>query len=185
MIRNAIGMVITMSAVAASTKRPRGRFALMKSSSGPSSSAAATVRTAPTTSRTGTSTRIAREPSERRFQYALTTPGPSLVHAAHDRVQRRHDRHRVRDQVARHEEPHQLEMQEAGVVDPQAERLVRPVAHGIAGVLPAGPFPGAVGAARARAKEARQARHDGPARHLVQALFHDPEALADLVHAEH
>ena len=69
-------------------------------------------------------------------------------------------------------------------MDPQAERLVGPVAHRIAGVLSAGPFHRAVGAARARAEEARQARHDGPVGHLVQALVDDPEALADLVHAE-
>ena len=140
MIRKAVGMVITRSAVAASTKRTRGRFAPRKSSSGPSSSATATVRTAPTTSRTGTSTRIAREPSDRRSQYALITTRPSLVHAAHDRVEGGHDRHRVGDQVARHEQPHRLQVEEAGVVDPQAERLVRPVADRVAGVLAARPL---------------------------------------------
>src|SRR5450759_2873371 len=184
MITNATGIVTTMIAAAAATNRARGRFAPRKSSTGGRSSATATVRMAPTTRRAGTMIRNALEPTERRFQYAVITLRPSLVHAAHDRVQRRHDRHGVGNQVSRHEKPDQLEVQEAGVVDAQPERLVRPVAEGVAGVLAAGPFDGAVGAARARAQEARKARHDGPVRHLVEALVDDPEALADLIHPE-
>src|SRR5450759_5654386 len=160
MITNAVGIVTTMIAAAAATNRARGRFAARKSSTGGRSRATATVRMAPTTSRAGTMIRNALEPTERRFQYADITLRPSLVHAAHHRVQRRHDSHGVGDQVSRHEEPHQLAVQEAGAVDAQAERLVRPVAEGVAGVLAAGPLDGAVGAARARAQEARQARHD-------------------------
>src|SRR5450759_3454851 len=147
MITNATGIVTTMIAAAAATNRARRRFAPRKSSTGGRSSATATVRMAPTTSRAGTMIRNALEPTERRFQYAVITLRPSLVHAAHHRVKRRHDRHGVGNQVSRHEEPDQLEVQEARVVASQPERLVRPVADGVAGVLAAGPFDGAVGAA--------------------------------------
>src|SRR5664279_3696523 len=107
MITNAIGIVITMIAVAAATNRTRDRFAPRKSSTGGSSRAIPTVSTAPITRRAGTITRNALEPSERRFQYAAITGRSSLVHAAHHRVERRHDRHRFGDQVPRHQETDQ------------------------------------------------------------------------------
>src|SRR5664280_1363545 len=54
--------------VAAATNRTRGTFAPRKSSTGGSSRAIPTVSTAPITSRAGTITTNALEPSERRFQ---------------------------------------------------------------------------------------------------------------------
>ena len=52
----------------------------------------------------------------------------SLVHAAHDRVEGGHDRHRVGDQVAGRQQADRLEVDERRVVDPHPERLVGAVA---------------------------------------------------------
>src|SRR6266542_5289526 len=117
--------------------------------------------------------------------WATTRPRrPSFVDSAHDRIQRRHDRHRVRDQIARHDQADRLEVHEAGVVDPHPERLVRAVADGIRGVLAAWAFDRRIGPAWSRPEQPRQLGHDRTVGHLVEALVDDPDALPDLVHPQ-
>src|SRR5258705_4968242 len=110
-------------------------------------------------------------------------PEVSLVHPAHDRVEARHDGHRVGDEVARHQQADRLEVEVRRVVDPHPERLVRPVADDVRGVLPARPLDPGVGSARSRTEKTRQLGHDRPIGHLVEALVDDPQALLDLVEA--
>ena len=85
---------------------------------------------APTTSTRNSSGRMIRPASVRLPQARLTRSRPrrSLVDAAHDRVERGHDGHRVGDQVVLHQHAHQLEVDERRVVDLHPERLVGPVA---------------------------------------------------------
>jgi hypothetical protein len=115
----------------------------------------------------------------------MTFPGRvSLIHSAHDRIEGGHDRHRVGDQVALHEQSDGLEVEVRRVVDAHPERLVGAVADDVRRVLAARAFDRAVGAARARPQQPRQLGDDRPVRHLVEALVDDPQALLDLVDAQ-
>jgi hypothetical protein len=115
----------------------------------------------------------------------MTVIGPSqLVDAAHDRIERGHDGHRVRDQVAGHHQPDRLEVDEGRIVDPHPERLVRSVAHDVGRVLAARALDAGISAPGARPQQARQLGDDRPVGHLVEALVDDPQALLDLVHSE-
>src|SRR6478672_651817 len=62
---------------------------------------------------------------------ALGSSTGSFVDAAHDRVEARHDRHRVSDEMTGHHQPNGLQVNERWVVDPHPEGLVRAVADGV------------------------------------------------------
>src|SRR4051794_26842510 len=94
----------------------------------------------------------------------------SFVHAAHDRIQGRHDRHRVCDEVTRHQEADRLQVDERRVVDAQAERLVGPVAHRVHRILATRRLDGGVGAPGPRPKQPGDFRHHRAIGHLVEAL---------------
>src|SRR6478609_2432192 len=200
MIRNAVGMVISRMIVTATTNLTMSMLAdRMSRTVGPSTTIAATA-TAVTTSSSGTTVKTIFPGRVSRFQDFVTTvmPGPcrlepprspracrfvrwpSFVDAAHDRVERGHDRHRVGDQVARHHQADRLEVDERRVVDPHPEGLVRPVADRIGRILTARTLDRGVRPARARPQEPRQLGHDRAVGHLVQALVDDPQALLDL-----
>src|SRR6185503_8352426 len=108
----------------------------------------------------------------------------SLVDAAHDWIQRGHDRHRVSKQIAGQERSDGLEVDEAGVVDLEPERLVGAVADGVRAEQPARRLDGGPGATRPWPEEPRQLGHDRPVGHLLEALVDDPQALLDLLHPE-
>src|SRR3954452_1353173 len=121
MIRNAVGTLIRRTAVAATMKRTSQMFAARKSTTG--LPASTTTRTRPTVSRNRTGMTVktifpasVSRPHDRAT--AVIQPAPdrpwrgSLVDAAHDRVEGRHHRHRVGDQVAGHQNAHRLEVDE-------------------------------------------------------------------------
>src|SRR4029079_12283130 len=180
MIRNALGTLISRTAVAATTNRTSQRFAPRKSTSG--LPAMTTRRTSPRlrSARSGTSVKTILPASVRRPQERATAV-TLLVHAAHDRVEGGHDRHRVGDQVARHQDADRLEVDERGVVDPHPERLVGAVADHVGSVLAARPLDRGVGPTGSRTEQPRELGHDRAVGHLVEALVDDPEALLDLV----
>src|SRR6478672_2568180 len=131
MIRKAVGTVIRRITVTATTNRTIGRLAArMSTTVGPRMAIAATATTVPTISN-GTTVKMTLPGKVSRFQDLPTTVMSSclaraglcrrsLVDAAHDRVEARHDRHRVGDQVARHHQANGLEVDERRVVDAHA-----------------------------------------------------------------
>src|SRR5262245_12371285 len=149
MITKAIGGARRRSTVAANTNRTIGRLKTRMSRIWPPNSPTVTMRPVSSTAVRGLRTNSAFPGSVSRSQVRAITviprlrdrgrtavPARSLVDAAHDRVQARHDRHRVGEEVAGQERAHRLEVDEARVVDLQAERLVRAVADGIRAVQP-------------------------------------------------
>src|SRR4051794_10221290 len=193
MIRNADGTLMRSTAVAATTNRTSQMLAARKSTIG--LPATRTTSSSPTVSRNRTGMTVktifpasVSRPHDRAtavIQPALDRPWRgSLVDAAHDRVEGRHHRHRVGDQVARHQHAHRLEVDERRVVDPEPERLVRAVTDRVDPVLPAGRLDRGVRPTRPRPEETRQLGQDGPVGHVVETLVDDPEALLDLVHPD-
>src|SRR3990170_3612032 len=153
MLMKAIGTLARSAAVAATRKRTMPTFRRPVSTTVspiagripvtiPRKATRPRARTIP---RSGTTTL----PAGVRWPQLRATTLTLLVHAAHDRVEAGHDRHRIGDQVAGHQHPHALQVDEARVVDAEAEGLVGPIADGVAGVLPAGALDGGEGAARA------------------------------------
>src|SRR3954447_5481584 len=207
MITNAMGGVRSSTTVAASRKRTMGRFAARTSTStGPTNTASRTVTSGPRTRTMNASGRMTLPKIVRLFQARPTAiielphrgqrarvvemaaaEGPpaarSLVDTAHDRIEARHDRHRVGDQVVLHQEPDELEMHEGRVVDADTKRLVRAVADGVGPVHPARTLDRRERAARTRPQEPRQLRHHRPIGHPMEALVDDPQALLHLLEA--
>src|SRR3990170_8651720 len=87
----------------------------------------ATRPRARTIPRSGTTTL----PAGVRWPQLRATTLTLLVHAAHDRVEAGHDRHRIGDQVAGHEHRHHLEGDEGRVAHPEPIRVRAAVADGI------------------------------------------------------
>src|SRR4051812_16280068 len=138
MIRNADGTLISRTAVAATTNRTSQMFAARKSTRGCPTRATMTTRPTVSRNRTGMTVKTSFPASVRRPQDRAAAvirgdfpDGGSFIHAAHDRIEARHDRHRVGDEVAGHQHPDRLEMDERGVMEPEPERLVRAVADRI------------------------------------------------------
>src|SRR4051812_26406170 len=111
MITNAAGTLNSRIAVTATTKRTTARLAPSTSiASGATYSARTIVRIGPTTmSRNSSGSRTL--PTVVRLPHALPmavmAASPlrgSLIDTAHDRIERRHDRHRVRDEVVLHQQ---------------------------------------------------------------------------------
>src|SRR3954447_9586638 len=69
--------------------------------------------------------RCVSEAAERATHASAVRAWPSFINPAHDRVEGGHDRHRVGHQVPGHQPVDRLEVDEARVVDPEPERLVR------------------------------------------------------------
>src|SRR5512140_2908561 len=129
MITNANGMKIRTMASTATSIRAISRWSRIALQIAPPK--ITIVRTAPAVRKTSSGTRIrsALPGRVRRSQVRAMALMPryrerSLVDAAHHRIQRRHDRHRVGQQVAREERAHGAQVDEARVVDLQPERLV-------------------------------------------------------------
>src|SRR5258706_7348483 len=190
MIRKAVGTLIRRTAVAATRSGTSHRFVARKSRMPPPNSTMTTIRPTVRTARIGSTVKITlparvRRPQVRVIAVMRCVLAPtSLIYSAHDGVEGGHDGHGVGDEVARHQQAHRLEMEIRRVVDPHPERLVRPVADDVRGVLPARPLDPGVGSARPRSEETRQLGHDRPVGHLVEALVDDPQALLDLVEAD-
>src|SRR3954451_11560034 len=141
MIRKAAGMLNRRTPVTATTNRTMPRFAFStSSSSGPTNTASRIVAIGATTSTSSISGRISLPRTVMLPQARLSAVMPessrdrarvararSLVHAAHHRVERGHDGHRVRDQVVLHQQADELQVDERGVVDLHPERLIGPV----------------------------------------------------------
>src|SRR5436309_6435708 len=109
--------------------------------------------------------------------------GSLLVHAAHDRVEAGHDGHGVGDQVAGHQEGHDLQADEARVAHPEPIRRWPAVADGVHAVQAARALDGAVGTSRFGADDAGDLGLHRPVRHLVHDLVDQVQALLDLVDA--
>src|SRR3954454_16578943 len=126
MITKAVGTLISRTAVAATMNRTSQRFAARKSTIGFPNRTTTRTRPAVRSSRIGMTVNRIFPASVMRLQDRATavTRRRSLVYSTHDRVQGRHDRHRVCDQVAWHQDADRLEMDERGIVDPHPERLV-------------------------------------------------------------
>src|SRR4029079_12516753 len=124
--------------------------------------------------------RCVSERAERATPGSAAPRRASLVHPAHDRIERGHDGHRVRDQVVPHQQPDELEMHERRVVDLHPERLVGAVRDRVGPVQAARPLDAGPRPAGPRPEQSRQLRHDRPVGHVVQALVDDPQALLDL-----
>src|SRR5689334_22698923 len=147
MIRKALGTLIRRTAVTATTKRTIGRFAVrMSTTIGPAKRAMRIVAIGARIRKTrasGSTTfpsgvrlrRLRATAAVMRRPRSTLRAGRSLVDSAHDRVEAGHDGHRVGDEMTRHQHPDRLEVDERGVVDAEAERLIRAVADGIRGVL--------------------------------------------------
>src|SRR3954469_4205484 len=137
MMMKAAGMLNSRTPVTATTNRTMSMFAESRStSSGPTKTASRIVAIGATTSTSsirGRST-LPRTVMLPQARFSVVMPAPcrergrrSLVDASHDRVERRHDRHRVRDEVVLHQQADELEVHERRVVDLHPERLVRAV----------------------------------------------------------
>src|SRR3954453_19798739 len=114
----------------------------------------------------------------------MRRPERSLVDAAHDRIQRRHARHGVGEEMAGQQLRHRAEMDEARVVDLQPERLVRAIADRVRPEQAPWGLDGGPGPTGTWAEQARELGHDRPIGHLLEALIDDPETLLDLVDAQ-
>src|SRR5436309_77794 len=187
MIRKADGTLISRTAVAATRNRTSQMFAARKSTIGLPASTMTSTSPSVSSARIGMTVKTifpARVSRDQERATAVTRAASSLVHSAHDRIQGCHHGHRVGDEVAGHQDADRLEVDERGVVDPEAERLVRAVADGIDPVLAAGRLDRRVCPARSRSEEAGQLREDRSIGHVVEALVDDPEALLHLVHPD-
>src|SRR6185436_10320044 len=199
MIRKADGTVMSRITVTATTNRAIARFATMMSITGWATSAIAkapaTVRTASSGTTVNTTfpgkvnrlhvlpTTVMPLPADQATTNCLAWRTPSsLVDPAHDRVEAGHDRHRVGDQVALHQQPDRLQMDVRRVMDPHPEGLIGAVADDVRRVLSARAFDRRVGTTGAGPQQPRQLGDYRAVRHLVQALVDDPQALLDLFH---
>src|ERR687890_632339 len=123
MIRNAVGTLISRTAVAATTNRTSQRFVARKSTMPAPNRITIASRPIVRTSRIGTIVKTTFPASVKRLHERATAviriaspsqrrPLSSLINPAHDRVEGCHDRHRVGDQVAGREQADRLEVDE-------------------------------------------------------------------------
>src|SRR5688500_11981148 len=187
MIRNAVGTVITRMIVTAATNRTIGRLATRMSTTTCPKITINAIAAIVSSSNNGTTVNTIFPGNVSRFHdrpITVMRRSPSLVDAAHDGVEGRHDCHRVSDEVPRHHDTDGMQVDERRVVDAHAERLVGAVADHVRGVLAARPLDACVRPPGSRPKQARQLGYDRSVGHLVEALVDDPQALLDLVHAQ-